>query len=610
MSYEQLAAAVDTLASNTTALTEQVLSTQQASNAAKDTAASKASEAAAQAGIATAKAAEAGSAAQTKVDAFKGTLDSKNGTDEISFVQTPLSTNIRKLTDKLRDHVNLKDYGVVADGIADDTAKIQAVITEFGGKKRIEGGGKIRITDTINYHTSGNVSGLFLDMDPGTEFVADFTADAVAFPNGKPMLSINGSGILNQFQKNGLIRNVKFGMATADSNVCGIQTVGAWGYQVDRCNLRDLGKHGIYLPNRTDLNANPDTWASVSWRVIDTDIVGCLDGVHSQAGQGSASWEFNNCYVVNNRRNGYLVDGSGLRFIKGACAYNGKGGSGSGIKYERHLGVTPSNAYVEQVEIDSNFDAGFEADYIGFVQLDKNRFISKNEIHGVDAQLSHVKIKNAATSGLMRGNLHRIDALKGSTVVLYDFGVANANIAGIHVEDYRLQNDTGNTVIDASAGALAAIYGNTVAKAGGAGAKNSSYRAFTYKGEADTGVKFASTLTALIFKNNIVPTGWSAQFNATTGVITVPYACGLIVEGALTVSAMTAGSRFQIHITKNGVAVEEAYYDTSTDSGRFTLRFGTVENCAAGDLIEIKASVSGAGANLIDRTNYLFVKAL
>lgn len=38
MSYEQLAVAVDTLTASTTALTEQALTTQQASESAKDTA--------------------------------------------------------------------------------------------------------------------------------------------------------------------------------------------------------------------------------------------------------------------------------------------------------------------------------------------------------------------------------------------------------------------------------------------------------------------------------------------------------------------------------------------------------------------------------------------
>lgn len=553
---------------------------------------------------------DAGNAAQTRVNNFKDELVGKNGTDALGFIQTGLSAAIRRLTDKLRDHVNIKDYGVVADGIVDDTAKMQAIINEFGGKKRIEGGGKLRLTNTLTYHTSGNVPGLSLDLDPGTEFIGDFEADTVAFPDGKPILSLNGSGVLSQFQKNGLIKNIKFSMSISGLNVCGIQTVGAWGYQVDRCNLRDLGMHGIYIPNRTDLHANPDMWASVSWRIVDTDIVGCFDGVHSQAGQGSSSWEFNNCYVVNNRRNGYLVDGSGHRFIKGSCAYNGKGGSGSGIKYERHLGVTPSNAYVEQVEIDSNFDAGFEADYIGFVHLDKNRFISKNEIHNADSQLSHIKIKNSVSSGLMRGNLHRIDDLAGSTVTLYDFGAASPNIAGVRVEAYRVQNDTGESVVEASPGALAAVYGNTVVKAGAAGAKNSDYSKFVYKGEAAVGGVIPATLTTINFKNTQLATGWTGQHNSTTGVITVPYTGGYIIQGDITVSALANGARFQIHILRNGVAIKESYFDAPAATARHTLAFFAAGAFTIGDTIEIRASCGAGASNLMERTNCLLVMAI
>ena len=549
-------------------------------------------------------------ALNASVQALELALALPTGSSKSGFQQSGIGAAVRTSLEKLRDSVDIADYGNVGDGIADASDALQNCINEWGGKKRIVGSGKFRVTRSIKYHTSGNVAGLVLDFDQGSEIIGDFDGNIITFPEGEPVISLFGSGVLYQFQRRGAFRGLKITKSASATNIAGISTTGAWFYEVDRCNITGFDGHGISIPNRSDLDDNPDAWASPGWRLIDTDITDNFDGVHSQAGQGSASWEFNNCYTVNNKRHGYLLDASGHRILKGSCAYNGKSGVGSGIFYEKHLGVTPSNAHIEQVEIDSNRDIGVRADAIGFITIEKCRFISKNNIHNADAQLSHIKITQSAFGGLMRDNLHRIDSLDGSTVTLYDFGAANPNIAGIRVESYRVQNDTAESVIEASPGALAAAYGNTVVKAGAAGAKNSDYRKFVYKGEATAGSAFPVTLTTVVFKNTQLNTGWAAQHNSTTGVITIPYAGGYIIQGALTVSALASGARFQVHILRNGVAIEEAYFDAPAATARHTLHFFTADEFAVGDTIEIRASCGAGAANLMERTNCLLVMAI
>lgn len=85
-----------------------------------------ATEATAKAGEAAASAADAAAAAQTKVDEFAVDLAASGGAALVGFVQSGIGAVSRTLQSKDRDTVSVKDFGAVGNGIADDTAAIQA----------------------------------------------------------------------------------------------------------------------------------------------------------------------------------------------------------------------------------------------------------------------------------------------------------------------------------------------------------------------------------------------------------------------------------------------------------------------------------------------------
>jgi hypothetical protein len=76
------------------------------------------------------------------------------------LVQATGSTTARSLANRFADVVNVKDFGAVGDGVADDTTAIQAAITAATPNKTIyfPGTGKYKITSTITVPSTVKVN--------------------------------------------------------------------------------------------------------------------------------------------------------------------------------------------------------------------------------------------------------------------------------------------------------------------------------------------------------------------------------------------------------------------------------------------------------------------
>ncbi len=93
---------------------------------------------------------------ETATGILIGTYDDITGTlnsEQVSFLQAGTNAVERTAQSKMRDTVSVKDFGAVGNGVADDTAAIQAA---FNSLDPVLGGnllfppGRYRITATIN----------------------------------------------------------------------------------------------------------------------------------------------------------------------------------------------------------------------------------------------------------------------------------------------------------------------------------------------------------------------------------------------------------------------------------------------------------------------------
>ncbi len=106
-----------------------------------------------------------------------------------AYVKSTGSTTNRKLKDRFADTINVKDYGAVGDGVADDTAAIQAALTAAISSARTVfiPAGKYRHTGlSINSQSGIDIYGKrqpSAGRDGGSELIYTGTGNAITIQN-------------------------------------------------------------------------------------------------------------------------------------------------------------------------------------------------------------------------------------------------------------------------------------------------------------------------------------------------------------------------------------------------------------------------------------------
>lgn len=176
---------------------------------------------------------------------------------------TTVQTRLRKHDVKLNEHINVKEYGAVGDGVTDDTAAIQATINANPGKE-ILFTGVFRVTNTITLSTSNTTL-----RGVGQ---ARIVPDAASFSTGQPVLRISGPGVV--------ATTTLASSATYNNN--SIQVASASGFASGKfITLTSSGEYwngitgdsGFQLVNKSELNTIQyvsGTTITTEWNLADS----------------------------------------------------------------------------------------------------------------------------------------------------------------------------------------------------------------------------------------------------------------------------------------------------------------------------------------------------
>jgi hypothetical protein len=132
-------------------------------------------------------------AANNYADQLKLNLAADSGSNLIGFKQNGISAVSRTAQSKLREIVSLEDFGAIGDGVANDTAAIQAALSSGAYRVVSQAGKNFKITSTLNFPTTP----LELNLNNSTILLDDATGllDHVVVGNG--VTQYNGAKIRN-----------------------------------------------------------------------------------------------------------------------------------------------------------------------------------------------------------------------------------------------------------------------------------------------------------------------------------------------------------------------------------------------------------------------------
>jgi hypothetical protein len=503
---------------------------------------------------------------------------------------------------KLRQTISVSDFGAIGNGVADDTAAIQAAIdsrASVGGVISFPAG-IYKITASLTWYStvSEDVSGIsFVGEGRNSTTLKSYIANGPMFDiRGTKSFASGGSG--SRFFNGGGFYGMLFDGTNATGTSDAIYVQG-WQYaEIVDCRIDTFPRDGIRQWVDTGF-PNAD-YSSSSINIIDTWIWDCVGvGVNQTGPIGAFSWQFDKS-LFGYCGLGANITSAGNSFFD--CSFVGNGYSPAGVPRSggSHLQIGSSSGGTNRIAMQGcEFDfarlAHVKLDYCSTIDISQSRFIfnDRNSTGSLTPSVGGVVIApdgagSNANSVLITNCNIRID----TPGICNAFYIVNtSNVQGIQVNGTVFSNNSGATLnkylgfTGSSNLNLRNDYSATEISASPTyvqGRPKDEYigiaTSTTVPASAIIVFGGQQALNAQIFSNTL--------YNTTTGVYTCVTTGYYDVYFSLSVQGATTAEYYQIQPRINGVAATEWQF-TGTGLTRTLMSAYHRVFCTAGQTLDI-----------------------
>jgi hypothetical protein len=321
------------------------------------------------------------------------------------------SSASRSLKDRFADTVNVKDFGAVGDGVADDTAAIQAAI-DSGAEKVIATKGIYRITNTLSIVTAKSFE---LDFNNFTLHLDDSTGL-------KSHIKL-GNGITQQYSK---LENIVFTR----------QQVATSGYAIDSDFIGVTNITGCRIYGNNKIHGGIKIYRGIIIAICDNYIDNCINHSIYLEGSGAGANKTTDVIIRDNRIDGSVNalnswDFTEGVFCRGNIFYGTTGyavtanasSNANGLvsfKFEGNDFDTSGGGglYLDNISNIVVADCWFSSNTLDDIQIKSNVdscIISSNQFYPTNSGIRIEGINSVITSNLISGGQTSIELLNSAS---------------------------------------------------------------------------------------------------------------------------------------------------------------------------------------------------
>lgn len=278
---------------------------------------------------------------------------------------------------------NVKEFGAVGNGTADDTAALQAALDYARANKvaLFVPTGRYKITSTLTYHTTitptpGDAKTFFA---PGLALFGEGHRTSVlvnSIAAGGPSLDLYS--VTNQtFQQGGYICGVGFEASGSGANSHGIEYEGTWGQTFERCRFEGMNGAGLKINNPGDGDGKSSSHVMIKSCYFRSNRGPAWT---SQGGNGGVALHtIEDCYIVDNDLSGQtgqiVIDGA-IHFDMRMCSIAGFGNNIPLVRVMK-TNITSQTLRFEQGEYGNGCGAHFAIDSVSNFVVDGIRHVRR-----------------------------------------------------------------------------------------------------------------------------------------------------------------------------------------------------------------------------------------